>query len=220
MGENMSIFERLKNVPDSAKKTITAGRLKGMTDISPMWRIERLTEVFGPCGIGWWYEIKRKEIVFDPETKQSAAFVDIDFYYKNPANGETSKPIPGTGGASFVAQEYKGLYLSDECYKMALTDALSVAAKSIGLGADVYNGKDKSKYADAESPKLDLDKNSETFFRCEVCGDILRPFKTKDGIYINVRRLSESGKANFGKILCEKHYSEEKSKRVGEKIGV
>ena len=32
------------------------------------------------------------------------------------------------------------MYLSDECEKMALTDALSVAMKMIGVGADVYMG--------------------------------------------------------------------------------
>jgi len=38
------------------------------------------------------------------------------------------------------------MYLSDECFKMALTDAISVAAKALGIGADVYFEKDKTKY--------------------------------------------------------------------------
>ena len=50
---NLEIYELLKEVPDKAKKTITGGRLSGMTDIKPMWRIEKLTEVFGVCGFGW-----------------------------------------------------------------------------------------------------------------------------------------------------------------------
>ena len=29
------------------------------------------------------------------------------------------------------------MYTSDECYKMALTDALSVACKALGVAADV-----------------------------------------------------------------------------------
>ena len=44
---NMEIFDLVREVPDEAKKQITAGRLKGMTDISPMWRIQKLTELFG-----------------------------------------------------------------------------------------------------------------------------------------------------------------------------
>ena len=42
--ENMKIYEAVRKVPDSAKKNISAGRLKGMTDINPMWRIKALTE--------------------------------------------------------------------------------------------------------------------------------------------------------------------------------
>ena len=51
----MEIYEKMQDTPKEAQKQIGAGRLKGFTDINPMWRIKRLTEVFGPCGIGWWY---------------------------------------------------------------------------------------------------------------------------------------------------------------------
>ena len=57
---NMAIYDEVKSVPENAQKTIQGGRLKGMTDINPMWRIEKLTEVFGPCGVGWYYEIVNK----------------------------------------------------------------------------------------------------------------------------------------------------------------
>ena len=63
MEENMKIFNSVKKVPQEAKKLITGGRLKGMTDIKPMWRIEKLTEMFGPCGIGWKTKILNKEII-------------------------------------------------------------------------------------------------------------------------------------------------------------
>lgn len=144
--DNMKIYELARSVPDEAKKPITAGRLKGMTDVNPMYRIKRLTELFGPCGIGWWYEIVKREIIDDPLTNQRAAFVDILLYYIDPDTGNTSAGIPGTGGASFVSQERNGAYLSDECFKMALTDALSVACKALGIAADVYWDKDRTKY--------------------------------------------------------------------------
>ena len=43
--ENLEIYNKIKSVPKEAKKTITGGRLSGMTDIKPMWRIEKLTEM-------------------------------------------------------------------------------------------------------------------------------------------------------------------------------
>ena len=41
---NMEIYDEVKIVPESAQKTIQGGRLKGMTDINPMWRIEKRAE--------------------------------------------------------------------------------------------------------------------------------------------------------------------------------
>lgn len=148
--DNMKYYELGRAVPDEAMKPINAGRLKGMTDINPMWRIKRLTEMFGACGVGWWYDITEKQIICDEVTNQKAAFVDILLYFVDPETGHASNGIPGTGGASFVAQERNGPYMSDECFKMALTDAISVAAKALGIGADVYFQKDRTKYGAEE----------------------------------------------------------------------
>lgn len=156
--DNLHFYNMGREVPENAKKQISAGRLKGMTDINPMWRIKRLTEMFGPCGIGWWYDITDKQIVCDETTNQKAAFVDILLYYKDPETGKDSHGIPGTGGSSFVAQERNGPYMSDECFKMALTDAISVAAKALGVGADVYFDKDRTKYnAQEEAPEIRME---------------------------------------------------------------
>jgi len=46
----------------------------------------------------------------------------------------------------FVSNEKNGAYNSDECFKMALTDALSTSCKALGLAADVYFEKDRTKY--------------------------------------------------------------------------
>lgn len=138
----MRIYNNMKKVPEEARKPITGGRLAGMTDIKPMWRIQKLTEEFGPAGIGWKTIITNKEIM-DGANGEKIAIVDIDLFIK--VDGEWSEAIPGTGGASFIAKEKNGLYTSDECYKMAYTDAISVACKSLGMGADVYWG--DSKYA-------------------------------------------------------------------------
>ena len=129
--------------PQTALKSISAGRLKGMSDINPMYRIQKLTETFGPCGFGWKYTITGKEIM-DGANGEKIAIVDIDLYVK--WGGEWSEAIPGTGGSSFIANERNGAYTSDECYKMALTDALSVACKALGIGADVYWAAGHTKY--------------------------------------------------------------------------
>ncbi len=133
--QNLLLWESLREVPKSAQKPINGGRLKGMTDINPIWRIKALTEQFGPVGFGWYYEIKDQRIVEGANGEQ-VAFVDLLLYVKNAV--EWSRPIPGIGGSSFIAKEAKGLYTNDECFKMALTDAISVACKALGIGADIY----------------------------------------------------------------------------------
>lgn len=134
---NLSIFNKVRKVPDNALKQINAGRLKGMSDVNPVWRILAMTDTFGICGIGWKYEItKQWTETYGNEIK---GFCNINMFIK--VDGEWSDAIPGTGGASFVAMERNGAYVSDEVYKMALTDALSVAMKSIGVAADIYFSK-------------------------------------------------------------------------------
>ena len=141
--DNLEIYDKVRTVPKNAQKTIQAGRLKGMTDINPQWRIEKLTEVFGPVGKGWFAEETNREFV-NGANDEIMCFVDIKLYVK--FDNEWSKPIYGTGGSTFVAKEKSGLYTSDEVVKMAYTDAISVACKQLGVGADVYWNKSDSKY--------------------------------------------------------------------------
>lgn len=139
---NLDLYNAVKAVPDSAKREIRGGRMNGKTDINPMWRIKKLTEQFGACGIGWYYNTTRQwtEICGD----EIAAFVNIELFIR--VDGEWSKPIFGNGGSMFAEKESKGVHVSDECFKMATTDAISVACKQLGIGADVYWDKDKTKY--------------------------------------------------------------------------
>ena len=152
--DNMELFKMFETTPAEAQKPIEAGRLKGFTDINPMWRFKRLTEVFGPVGVGWKFTIVDKQIV-PGANEEMAAFVDILLYYKH--NGEWSEGIPGTGGSSFVAKERNGLYVSDECFKMALSDAIGTACKALGMSADIYFSKDRSKYTGQKEEEVQMD---------------------------------------------------------------
>lgn len=141
--DNLELYNKVRSVPDEAKKPITGGRLKDMTDINPMWRIKTLTEQFGICGFGWKTEIVRSWL--DTGAKgEIIANMQINLYVKY--KDEWSDAIPGIGGSMAVTNEFKGAYTDDECYKKAYTDALSVACKALGIGADVYFAKDKTKY--------------------------------------------------------------------------
>jgi len=154
--ENLEIYNKIRIVPEEAKKKITGGRIGGMTDINPMWRIKTLTDTFGICGIGWKYIITSQKLEKGCNDEVSA-FVTIDLFIK--VDNEWSDGIPGVGGSSFVAKEKNGMYQSDECFKMALTDAISVSCKALGMGADIYFEKDRTKY-DAKSELTPINKPS------------------------------------------------------------
>lgn len=210
---NMDIYNAVSAVPDSAQKRITGGRLNGMTDINPMWRIRELTELFGPCGIGWKYKIVR-EWLETASTGEVGAFVDIELQYKITLDADWSEPIPGTGGSKFVAAE-KGnnLRASDECYKMALTDAISVACKALGFGADVYWEAGRTKY-NATPPEQDEE------YTCAQCGKTIRDGKKKDGSAWKAGDIALYAQKRYDRQLCFECLGKEiKAEKAAEKAG-
>lgn len=210
---NMDIYNAVSAVPDSTQKRITGGRLNGMTDINPMWRIRELTELFGPCGIGWKYKIVR-EWLETASTGEVGAFVDIELQYKITPDADWSEPIPGTGGSKFVAAE-KGnnLRASDECYKMALTDAISVACKALGFGADIYWASGRTKY-NADTPEQDEE------YTCAQCGKTIRDGKKKDGSVWKAGDIALYAQKRYDRQLCFECLGKEiKAEKAAEKAG-
>jgi hypothetical protein len=144
--EKLETYEKLRTVPTEAQKQFNNGKFSG-TDINPMWRIKKMTEVFGMCGIGWYVEVVNREMIKADNGEQSA-FVSVNLYIKDEKSGEWSKPIYGEGGNSYEKVTRNGVSVSDEAFKMAYTDAISNATKMLGLGADIWFANDKTKYTE------------------------------------------------------------------------
>lgn len=173
---NLQTYNRLRQVPQTALKTIGAGRLKGMSDINPMWRIKVLTENFGPCGFGWKYEVLKQWT--EAHGNEVKCFTNINLYVK--MEGVWSEPIFGTGGSSFVTMERSGAYVSDECYKMALTDAISVATKALGVAADIYFSKDaryETKYEQPASTQARQEQQQAPVFASGLSPELEKAIK-------------------------------------------
>ena len=183
--DNLTIWQSVSQPPPEALKTINAGRLKGKSDINPQWRYKAMTEIFGPIGHGWKYEISKlwNEPAFD---NQIFAFASVNVFYMD--GDKWSEPIPGVGGSMLVVKEKSGLHSSDEGYKMAITDALSVALKMLGVAADIYMGRwDGNQYnMPIESISAEQIANIETIIT-EVKADkaaFLRFFNINDLKYM------------------------------------
>jgi hypothetical protein len=146
--------------PDEALSADTSRGFE-LTSIKAAFIIERLNEVFGPCGIGWRYvhspfeEIEigngRVEIVTevafqyrfhatndctgcDPVMWNAQAG---DWTFRNGAsNHDWSEPIFTCGGKSLG----KGGAVITDARKSAVTDGLTKAASMIGVGHQVFKG--------------------------------------------------------------------------------
>ncbi len=131
--------------PQEALNTIQFGRLKGKSDINPQWRIEALTDVFGLCGVGWYFEVLGTTFVDVPATEERLVYVTVGIHVLNEA-GEWSKPVIGVGGDFVIIKDKNGFHGNDEAMQMAVTDGLGKAAKCLGIASDIYRGKYDSKY--------------------------------------------------------------------------
>jgi hypothetical protein len=145
MEKNLELYEKFRSVPSNAIKPFNNGKFSG-TDINTMWRIKMLTQEFGICGVGWYYDLVRTWTE-KADNGDIFAFAEIELFIKQ--NGEWSKGISGTGGNKLQRVTKSGeLSTSDECFKMSITDAFGVACKLLGLGADIYWDNDKTKYTE------------------------------------------------------------------------
>ena len=132
---NMDIYDAVRSVPEGARRDFEKNGFSG-TEINPMYRIEVLTRQFGPAGIGWRTEVLGKWTETAPDGSVNV-FMEINLFVK--VGSEWSHGIYGVGGHSLTR-------MKDEAYKCAYTDALSVACKALGIGADVYYANSEGKY--------------------------------------------------------------------------
>lgn len=206
--DNLWIYEKSKECPSNALRTIQAGKLKGKSDINPMWRIKQLTELFGPCGIGW----KPDNVKYWTEpgaAGEVAAWCSMELKIK--VDGQWSDGIEGVGGSMLVNTEKGKLVTNDEAYKMAYTDAISVCCKLLGFAADVYWDADRTKYSGDPEPEAPPQfkradtippEQQEPVHYCEDCTLPIKPTKRKDGSVVTAEEFAKNTKAMFGRQLC------------------
>lgn len=188
---NMRFYGKVQDTPKEAQKSFNNGRFSG-TDINPMWRIKKLTEVFGPCGFGWWTQNVKYNFVTSEQTNEVAAFCELELVVVDPETDLQSHPIYGVGGNTFVAQRKSGPQCSDEAMKMAYTDALSIACKALGFSHDIYYQADRTKYTNS-----DAEPSAEEFKT--ICDRIQK------GIALVTKDMSKEEKEKFGQDVVVKN---------------
>ena len=141
---NLSIWNAVKQPPQNFLKPINFGKLKGKSDINPQWRLMAMTQAFGVVGHGWTYRIVR---TWSEQAPDGSVMCFAEVAVKTKLDGEWGQEFSGIGGSNTIEKNKNGLVANDDGYKMAVTDALSVAFKAVGVAADIYLGNfDGSKY--------------------------------------------------------------------------
>jgi hypothetical protein len=177
---NMYFWDMLRTVPKDAQKPFTrASGFKG-TAINPMWTIKTMTEIFGPCGIGW--GIGKPEFTTVPADDELLVYCTVAVWYLPPVASGPGLPasqLVGVGGDKVLTKQCSGMLFSDdEAFKKAFTDALTNALKTLGAGADIYMGvHDSNKYVGDPADRAPPTK-AENYLKW-AAGQIAA-FETKD----------------------------------------
>ena len=212
--DNLYIYNCSKECPPNALRQIQAGKLKGKSDINPVWRIKQLTELFGPCGIGW--KICNEKYWTEPGAAgEVSAWCSLELKIK--VEGAWSEGISGIGGSMLINTEKGKLVTNDEAYKMAQTDAISVCCKMLGFAADVYWEADRTKYTmdsgqdptPTRTPPQRPIAPAQTLrppqqppvHICQSCGNTITPVTNKGKLY-SVDDILINAKNTYGAELC------------------
>ncbi len=150
MTENTKLWDLLGRTDPAHTKAFTrGGGFKG-TAIKPMWSYRRMTEEFGPCGLGW--GVGEPSFHVHPGCDgELLVYCTASVWYRYGdaqavGYGEVNT-VYGVGGDKIVNKFSSGLRSDDEAFKKAFTDAVTNALKLIGVGADVHMGMfDDNKY--------------------------------------------------------------------------
>lgn len=123
------ISKTYRKPPEWALKSIQGGRLRGFTEISPIWRLEALTEIFGDCGTGWRLTVDDVTITNYNSCAVLTIKIHINYRLKD---DDWSEDVPAIG-CDVMRDGF-----DENTYKNALTDAIGQACKLLLIGTDVY----------------------------------------------------------------------------------
>jgi hypothetical protein len=141
--DNMALWDRVCVTDPRAVKPITGKQYSGNSP-KPYWIVQRLTEEFGPCGIGWGFSIlnERMERLTESDVLHIAV---IEFWF---VLGERRGNVIQIGQTKAAYKTSKGAMLVDEdAPKKSVTDALVKCASYLGFAGDIFSGMwDDSKY--------------------------------------------------------------------------
>lgn len=142
---NKALWNRAFMTDPKHVKPITGKQYKGNSP-KPYWIVERLTDEFGPCGIGWGFTIvnERMERLSEDDVLH-VALVRL-WYILGDKTGSLEQL--GQTKATYMTSAGK-LMVDEDAPKKSVTDALVKCASYLGFAGDIFSGRwDDSKYVE------------------------------------------------------------------------
>ena len=163
---NLVIWDQVEKTDPTYTNKITGGLIQGKTSINGHYFFKRATEMFGPCGDGWGYDVIEERfdnganLGFFPGTEipvyQVNHVIILDLWYRLPGKDEPNK-IRSYGLTPYIQKI--GNAADFEAPKKSLTDAIKKALSMIGVGADIFLGMfDDGDYVDAVNEEARIKK--------------------------------------------------------------
>lgn len=155
--KNTELWNRVQKTDPSAVKAITGKQYNGNSP-KPYYIVHRLTEEFGPCGIGWGFSVVNERIERFGET-DSLHIALVDFWYVlGDKRGQFQQM--GQTKCSYVSSKDK-FVLDEDAPKKSVTDALVKCASYLGFAGDIFSGRwDDSKYVNELKREFNPDRQA------------------------------------------------------------
>lgn len=145
---NLELWHKVEKTDPEHTKPITGKAYKGNSP-KPHYIVLKATETFGPCGIGWGFEIVEEKLLdgalLAPGFYERIHMARIRVWYK--WNGERGS-VEHVGQTVFSGKRSNGNPFTDEdAPKKSVTDGLVKALSMVGFAGDIFLGRyDDSKY--------------------------------------------------------------------------
>jgi hypothetical protein len=182
-GDNLKIWRSVMRTDPRYTKALAGAGFEG-TSINAEYMIMRATEIFGPIGTGWGFEVLEDRMI--PGAPMSEAIYDdkkfignrmlrdgdgtlitelnhsikIAFWYLTETGA--AERFEAYGATPYMYKTKSGIRCDGEAQKKSLTDAIKKALSLLGFSADVWLGLyDQAEYQQENAIEFDIRNASD-----------------------------------------------------------